>query len=606
MKHDIDFSIPALRAAYASGRLTPGRVLDEALARMQAAGDNPVWICRVPEAAARARAAALESLPAAERDRLPLYGIPFAVKDNIDVEGLPTTAACASYAYAPARSATAVRRLLDAGAMLLGKTNLDQFATGLVGTRSPWGACRNSFDERYISGGSSSGSAVCVATGMSSFSLGTDTAGSGRVPAAFNNLVGLKPTRGLVSTRGVVPACRSLDCVSVFALSCADALAVLDVLEGFDEEDPYSRSGSAQVFGPQRFRFAVPRADQLEFFGDEQYARLYAGAVRRLEQLGGLRVEVDLTPFLQAQELLYGGPWVAERLAQLEDFLEAHAEAFHPVTRQVVESGRGFSAADAFRGAYRLAALRRESEAIWKAADFMLVPGAPTIYTLAELEANPIEYNSRLGLYTNFVNLLDLAGITVPAGFRKDGLPFGVTLVGPAFTDRALAAIGARLHEASCEKVGATPWPVPPARVEPGGAPSTVHVAVVGAHLTGMPLNWQLTERGARLVRAARTAPDYRLYALADAVPPKPGLLRMEDGHGSCIEVEVWEMPLAGFGTFVAEIPPPLGMGSLTLENGETVKGFICEPYALRGCQDISALGGWRAYTRAAAAQEAK
>jgi allophanate hydrolase len=601
MNEESDFTLPALAAAYAAGRTTPTRVLAQALARMQAAGDNPVWISRVPEAAAMARAQALEHLPEAERARLPLYGIPFAVKDNIDVEGLPTTAACPEYAYTPARSATAVRRLLEAGAMLLGKTNLDQFATGLVGTRSPYGACRNAFDPAYISGGSSSGSAISVALGMASFSLGTDTAGSGRVPAAFNNLVGLKPTRGLVPTTGVVPACRSLDCISVFALSVADALTVLGVMEGVDAEDAYSRSGEGPAFGPARFRFAVPRADQLEFFGDEQYARLYAGAARRLEQIGGLRVEVDIAPLLQAQELLYGGPWIAERLAQLEDFLADHAEAFHPVTRAVVESGRCFSAADAFRGAYRLAALRRESEAVWKAADLLLLPGAPTIYTLAELEAHPIEYNSRLGLYTNFVNLLDLAGITVPAGFRKDGLPFGVTLVGPAFSDRSLAAIGARLHEAGCEKVGAMPWAVPAARIHAPASSSTVRVAVVGAHLSGMPLNGQLTERGARLVRTARTAPNYRLYALADQVPHKPGLVRVADGHGSCIELEIWELPTRDYGTFVAGIPGPLGIGTLELENGERLQGFLCESHAVQDKTDISAYGGWRSYVAALA-----
>lgn len=584
-----DFSIRSLRAAYLGGSLTPQDAVAACQARIEMGGDNPVWIERVPRATLAARTAALAALAPGARARLPLYGIPFAVKDNIDAEGLPTTAACPAFSYRPERSASVVRRLLDAGAILMGKTNLDQFATGLVGTRSPYGACRNAFDARYISGGSSSGSAVAAATGMVSFSLGTDTAGSGRVPAAFNNLVGLKPTRGLVSTLGVVPACRSLDCVSVFAQSCADALAVLDVIEGYDAADPYSRAAQdGPVFAPDAFCVAVPPKEQLEFFGDEDYAALYEAAVRRLERLGGRVVEVDLEPFLAAQALLYGGPWVAERLAPLESFLERHAAEFHPVTRRITESGRGFSAADAFRAQYRLAELRRASEAIWSRADLMLVPGAPTIYTLAEVEADPVELNSRLGLYTNFVNLLDLAAITVPAGFRGDGLPFGVTLIGPAFSDRSLAALGARLH--------AEEGVAPP-------SPATVRVAVVGAHLSGMPLNHQLTGRGARLLRTARTSPDYRLYALEDGAPPKPGLVRSGPGHGSCIEVEVWEMPVRNYGWFVAEIPAPLGIGTLRLEDGEAVQGFLCEQIATAGRTDITALGGWRGYLNSISAK---
>lgn len=582
MSTTFDFSISKLRAAYAAGALTPTRVVAECRARMEAGGDNPIWIHRVDKDALSARAGELEGLAPAERDRLPLYGIPFAVKDNIDVAELPTTAGCPQFAYTAERSASVVGRLLEAGAILVGKTNLDQFATGLVGTRSPYGACRNAFDERYISGGSSSGSAVSVAKGMVSFSLGTDTAGSGRVPAALNHLVGLKPTRGLVSTAGVVPACRSLDCVSVFAASCTEALAVLAVIEGYDEGDSYSRRAKEGAwFAAPSFRFAVPRTDQREFFGDTGYAGLFEAAVCKLAALGGRAVEIDLAPFLAAQALLYAGPWVAERLAPLEAFLDAHPEAFHPITRRITESGRRFTAADTFRAQARLAELRRESEAVWSGADLMLVPGAPTIYTLAELEAEPVELNSRLGLYTNFVNLLDLAAITVPAGFRADGLPFGVTLIGPAFSDRALAGIGA----AFCGEA-------------PVAAPSMVRarVAVVGAHLSGMPLNHQLTERGARLLRTTRTAPDYLLYALEDSTPPKPALVRTLAGHGSCIEVEVWEMPVENFGSFVAAIPSPLGIGTLTLEDGDAVQGFVCEHYATTGRPDITFLGGWRRY----------
>ncbi len=582
MQTKIDLSIPALRQAYASRSVTPAAVVDECIARADACAGNPIWIHRIPRAKVQARVQELDRIPVIERPGLALYGVPFVVKDNIDVEGLPTTAACPEFAYAPSRTAECVRRLLEAGAILLGKANLDQFATGLVGVRSPYGACRNSIDERYISGGSSSGSGVAVASHLASFSLGTDTAGSGRIPAAFNGIVGLKPTRGLVSTSGVVPACRTLDCVSIFARTVAEATQVLDVVEGFDAGDPFSRaSPAAPAFPATNFRLAVPKRDQLEFFGDAEYARLYEAAVRRLAGLGGKIVEVDYCPFLAVQDLLYGGPWVAERLSFLEGFLAEKPQAFHPVTRRITEQGRGFSAVDAFRGQYRLAELKRASEAVWSAADAMLVPAAPTIYTIAEVEADPVDLNSRLGLYTNFVNLLDLAALSVPAGHRNDGLPFGVTLIGPAFSDRSLAALGGRFLG---EPAG------------PRAEGNRIRIAVVGAHLSGMPLNHELTGRDARLVRASRTAPGYRLYALDDTTPPKPALVRSGDGHGSCIEVEVWEMPVAAFGSFVAGIPPPLGIGTLSLEDGEAVKGFLCEAWATAGKPEITSLGGWRNY----------
>ncbi|HEU4923811.1 MAG TPA: allophanate hydrolase [Burkholderiales bacterium] len=513
----------------------------EAYARIAAHADNPIFIHAVPKEEALERAAAA---------RGPLAGRLFAVKDNIDVAGLPTTAACPTFAYVANDTAPAVQKLLDAGAVLVGKTNLDQFATGLVGTRSPYGACRNAFDPSYISGGSSSGSAVAVALGIVDFALGTDTAGSGRVPAAFNNLVGLKPTRGLVSTQGVVPACRSLDCVSVFAKTCRDALEVFELMSRpFDPVAP-------------RFGVAVPR--QLEFHGDRDYERLFSEAVARLVALGGTVREIDFEPFLEVQLLLYG-PWVAERLAEgfpLDQML--------PVTRKVIESGARYSAADAFRAQHRLASLRKKCTF----EDILVVPGAPTIYRIAEVEADPIELNSRLGRYTNFVNLLDLAAITVPAGFRADGLPFGITLIGPAFSDYALAAAAARFHGEN----------------EIPGPASGVQLAVVGAHLAGMPRNHELTERGARLVRTTRTAWAYRLFALDG----KPGLVRAE--HGTSIEVEVWDMPARRFGDFVAGIPAPLGIGTLELEDGTRVKGFLCEHHAVQGRPDISSWGGWRAY----------
>jgi len=528
--------------------------------------ENPVWIHQAPEAS--------NALAASTG---PLAGLRFAVKDNIDVAGMPTTAGCAAYAYQPSRSATAVQKLLDAGAACAGKTNLDQFATGLSGMRSPYGECRNAFNPDYISGGSSSGSALAVALGMADFALGTDTAGSGRVPAAFNNVVGLKPTRGLVSTSGVVPACRSLDCISVFAKSCARALSVLEVMKGYDPADPYSRHENPVCLESRNLRVAVPRDP--EFYGDAAYASLFA---QSLEKLGGARVPVDFTPFLAAQQLLYDGPWLAERTAQLQAFMRQHAGEMHPVVREVIAGGNRYSAVDAFQAQYRLAALRRDTESVWEAADVLVVPGAPTIYTRAEMAADPVALNARLGLYTNFVNLLDLAAITVPAGFRPDGIPFGITLIGPAFSDRALAALGARF-------LGEADIPMPA---------TTVRVAVVGAHLSGMPLNGQLVERAAKLVRSARTSPSYRLYDLADG---RPGLVRENgsDGHGDCIDVEVWEMPHAGFGSFVAQIPPPLGIGTLDLEDGERVKGFVCENYAVAGKRDITSFGGWRRFVDA-------
>ncbi|MGH8620494.1 MAG: allophanate hydrolase, partial [Burkholderiales bacterium] len=453
------FDLASLAADYAARRYTPRDVVQEALARTEAAGDNPIWIHRASREELLAQADALMARAAPGTDasaRLPLYGVPFAVKDNIDVAGMPTTAACPAYAYLPTQHATAVAKLIAAGALVIGKTNLDQFATGLVGARSPYGTVRNSFDPRYISGGSSSGSGVAVSLGQVAFALGTDTAGSGRVPAAFNSIVGLKPTRGLVSNTGMVPACRSLDCVSVFALNCRDATRVLAAMEGYDAADPYSRRAEpAATLPASGFRFAVPQADQLEFHGDDAYRALFAASVERLQGLGGTPVTTDFAPFFAAQALLYSGPWIAERTAELGSFLDTHPDAVHPVTRQVVESGLGYTAVDAFRAQHRLAALARATEPVWENADLLLVPGAPTIYPIAAVHDDPVTLNSRLGLYTNFVNLLDLAALTVPAGYRPDGLPFGVTLIGPAFSDRALATLGARLHAAGCDTAGA-------------------------------------------------------------------------------------------------------------------------------------------------------
>jgi allophanate hydrolase len=573
-------SLGQLRAAYLARALRPRDLVATLLERMERRGDDHVWIDRVPRRELEARAAELEARSPAG---LPLYGIPFAIKDNIDLAGRPTSAACPEFAYTPAASAPVVQRLLDAGAIALGKTNLDQFATGLVGTRSPYGACANTFDARYISGGSSSGSAVAVAAGLASFALGTDTAGSGRVPAAFNNLVGLKPTLGLLSTRGVVPACRSLDCVSIFGLAARDTLAVLEVAQGFDAEDPYSRRAPSPppgAFG-ERFRFGVPQASGLEFFGDRDAERLFAVACAKLEALGGERVELDFRPYFEAARLLYEGPWVAERWLVVRELMQRKPEALHPVTRRVIEKAAAFSAADAFAAGYRMQALRRQAEAAWQQVALIVTPTAPTIYTIAEVEADPVTLNSRLGTYTNFVNLLDMSGLAVPAGFRPDGLPFGVTLLAPAFHERALCALAERMQVPAA------------APASPGAA---VRLVVCGAHMSGLPLNHELTERGARLVRRCRTAPRYRLYALEAFKPPRPGMLRAE--AGASIEVEVWELPAEQLGGFVDRIPAPLGIGTVELEDGEQARGFLCEQYATRGAREISALGSWRAYLR--------
>jgi len=598
--------IPDLRRGYADGSLTPARVmqqlLDLAEAEAEAADSSAarnIWITRLSRDAVMRH---VEALSGRSLDAMPLFGIPFVIKDNIDLEGVPTTAGCPDFAYTPERSARVVQRLLDAGAIPLGKSNLDQFATGLVGARSPYGACRNSFNPAFVSGGSSAGSAVAVAVGLASFSLGTDTAGSGRVPAAFNNIVGLKPSLGRLSTAGVVPACRSLDCVSIFALTAADAATVLEVAEGFDAADDYSRPLENRAL--TGVRVGVPRADQLKFFGDAEYARLFEATVRRLDAVGASAVEIDFAPFLDAARLLYEGPWIAERYAAVGAFLESNPAALLPVTRQIIEGGRTPSAAAAFNAQYRLQALKRSSERAWASVDVILTPTAGTIYSLDEVAADPIVRNAALGYYTNFMNLLDLAGVAVPAGFRSDGLPFGITLVGPRSTDRALLDWADQLHRASVNTLGASKQPLPPRRTPPPAAPlpaapltgpDHIAVAVCGAHMTGLPLNHQLRERGGSLLQTTRTNPCYRLFALPGGPPHRPGLIRVAGG-GAAIEVEVWSLPTAQVGSFLAAIPAPLSIGKLELESGAWVPGFLCEAVAAADAVDITEFGGWRRY----------
>ena len=591
----LDLSLPRLANAYRDGTLTPERLVEKLIVTRRAHADRNIWISEVSDDALRARA---RELMAADRNALPLYGVPFAIKDNIDFLELPTTAACPAFSYQPWESSPVVQALIDAGAIALGKTNLDQFATGLVGTRSPYGACGNAFDPEYLSGGSSSGSAVAVALGLASFSLGTDTAGSGRVPAAFNNLVGYKPTLGSLSMRGVVPACRSLDAMSIFALTADDARRVAEVAVRFDAEDPWSRAAQPAArrgFGrAATFRCGVPAAAQLEFFGNTDYARLFDEAVAHLRGLGGEPVEVDIEPLLETARLLYEGPWVAERYLATQALLTSQPDAMLEVTRKIIEGGAQPAAIDAFRAQYRLKALVRSAQPLWNSIDVLLLPTAGTHYRIAEERADPIRLNSTLGRYTNFVNLMDLAAVAVPAGFTAAGLPFGVSLIGPTWSDGDLLALAGRLQRATVSTMGATNLPLPPADA-PAPGNDFIDVMVCGAHLSGLPLNKQLLDRGARHVATTRTAPVYRFYALPGGPPFRPGLVRVSD-DGCAIEVEVWRVPAEHFGSFVAGIPAPLGIGKVKLEDGSEVSGFLCEPLGLEGAADISALRGWRAY----------
>jgi allophanate hydrolase len=583
-------SVVAVARSVASGARSAVDVAREALDRIAAydAVQPQAWITRVPQAAVLGRAAEVDARLKAGED-LPLAGATFAVKDNIDVAGLPTTAACPAFAYTPDRSATVVERLEAAGAILVGKTNLDQFATGLNGTRSPHGAPHCVFNRDYVSGGSSSGSAVAAGAGLVAFALGTDTAGSGRVPAAFNNLVGFKPSKGRWSTRGLVPACRSLDCISVFTASAADAALIDKVLAQFDPEDAYSRPAlwGRDLVRVDKPTVGVPRPHQLNFLGDAQSAALFAKAVERIHALDVHIVEVDIAPLLTAAQLLYAGPWVAERTAALEGLLKSNPGAIHPVVRAIVQAGVGMSAVEAFKGQYALQAHARLAEAMWDWIDVLLLPTAPTIYRIAEMLAEPVALNANLGLYTNFVNLLDMSAVAVPAGFRENGTGFGVTLIGPASRDPWLLDFAGR-YEAVAPAPAAPP-------LDLGARTATIKLAVVGAHLHGMPLHWQLTSRDARLVGAARTAAVYRLYAIANSTPPKPALIHVGEG-GAAIAVEVYELDVEAFGSFTAEVPAPLAIGTVTLEDGSQVKGFVAEPRATLDAEDITALGGWRAF----------
>ncbi|OZI67820.1 allophanate hydrolase [Bordetella genomosp. 4] len=586
------------QAAYRIHGAQPAELLGKLIADLDPT--DPAWICCADSVRLNSQLDALAQRLAAvdgELTRLPLYGVPFAIKDNIDAAGWPTTAACPAYAYTASEDAEIVRRLRAAGAILIGKTNLDQFATGLVGTRSPHGAVPNTFNPAYVSGGSSSGSASIVARGLAAFSLGTDTAGSGRVPAGFNNIVGLKPTKGWFSTRGVVPACRTLDCVSIFALTVADADSIATIAGGYDAQDPYSRPAPAMPAHLAREpRLAIPA--QLEFYGDAHAQAAYEEALQALQDMGATLEPIDYSAFRELAELLYQGPWVAERYAAVRELYERAPDEIDPVVRSIIEQAARYSAVDTFEAEYRRAALTRTIQQALSGFDALVVPTAPSIYTIAQLREDPIALNTRLGTYTNFTNLADLSALAVPAGLRADGLPSGITLIGLAWQDRILAELGRRWEDRQSGTLGATGRfksnAAPAAAATPAGAPQTVTVAVVGAHLRGMPLNHQLTSRHARFVEATHSAPTYRLYALANSTPAKPGMARVSDG--AAIALELWELSHTAFGEFVAEIPPPLGIGTLELADGRLVKGFICEPCGIAGARDITEFGGWRAY----------
>ncbi|MEY4506865.1 MAG: Allophanate hydrolase [Pseudomonadota bacterium] len=598
--NNIRLDLQTLRNAYLNG--LDVRDLIEAVWHRCQADDSNAFIHRLsPEALAPY----VDRLLTVEPSALPLYGVPFVIKDNIDLAGVPTTAGCPEFAYTPQKHAHVVQQLIEAGAIPMAKANLDQFATGLNGTRSPHGACKNAFNPQYISGGSSSGSAVSVAKGWASFALGTDTAGSGRVPAAFNNIVGLKPTCGLLSATGVVPACRSIDTISIFALNACDAHQVFLQAAGHDAADAYSRRAEPYGldFAEHGFRVGVPNAASLAFFDDPGAQAQFAAALDQLKRLGAELVEIDFAPFLEAARLLYDGPFVAERYVALERFMATHAQHVIEPVKSIVLAGQGLSAAQAFAGMYQLKHLKRVCDAVWQRVDCLVTPTAGTIYTIAAMQASPVALNSNLGRYTNFMNLLDYAAVAVPAGMLPHGpnagLPFGITLAAPAHKDTPLLKLADRFHR----QLGIGPGvavhetlPAPQWASHIDIKPDTIEVAVCGAHLSGLPLNHQLTSRGARLLGAFDSAPQYRLYALSGAGVARPGMVRVLSG-GESIAMELWALPAHTFGSFVAGIASPLGMGKVQLADGRWVCGFVCESAAVgEGATDITHHQGWRRY----------
>lgn len=589
---ELSLDLTRLRAAFGAG-LDPIDLIDAVYDRIDALGDPGIFISLVPRDESKMAAMALR-----DSERGPLWGVPFAVKDNIDVAGIETTAACPAFAYRPAAHAPAIEKLIAAGAIVIGKTNLDQFATGLVGVRTPYPAPKNPFDPSIIPGGSSSGSAVAVARGLVSFALGTDTAGSGRIPAGLNNIVGLKPSLGAISGRGMVPACRTLDTISIFALTVDDAWSVFETVAGADARYPWSRpvAPASLSAAPARMRIGVPREEDLDFFGDGAAERAWRAALGVAESIGASFVPVDMRPFREVARLLYEGPWVAERHAATRDFLGKHSDEMLPVTRGIIEGALKFSATDAFAAIYELARLKHETRAVLASFDALFVPTLPLIPKVADLSADPLTPNARLGSFTNFVNLLDLAALAVPSPMREDGLPAGATLIARRGSDATLASLGRVLHQKADLTMGATGARPPPlAKLSPT-PDEMIEIVVMGAHLSGMPLNQELTSLGAVFRGATKTAPSYRLYALAGGSPQRPGLLRVTKHEGAEIAVEIWALAPDAFGRFVAGVPAPLSIGTIRLADGSAAKGFLVEAEGLAGAVDISHFGGWRAY----------
>ncbi len=593
-------TIRGLLSAYQQRLLTPEHVIEHLLNQCDRYADHNIWISRLSREQIQPY---LDKLANHSPATLPLYGIPFAIKDNIDLQGIPTTAACPAFAYTPKQSAFVVQQLIDAGAIPVGKTNLDQFATGLVGTRSPnpWGPCKNAFNKDYISGGSSSGSAVAVALGLVSFALGTDTAGSGRVPAAFNNLIGVKPTRGLLSNTGVVPACRSLDCVSIFALTTDDANAVLSVTASYDADDDYARCNSfdnnQRHYGSAAtpLTIAVPKPGQLTFFGSASAQQLFFDSINKLKEMGARIHEIDFSPFLDAARLLYEGPWVAERYAAIEKLIHDQPESLLPEIRTIIGGAAGNSAVDCFKAEYQLQHYRKLAENILAKVDCIVTPTAGAIYTIKQVQADPIKLNSNLGYYTNFMNRLDCAAVAAPAGFLTNGCPFGITFFGPAMADRKLLSIANMWQQHLRLSPGALGQSLPPTQASEIAFNNSTPVVVCGAHLKGLPLNWQLTERGATFREPTQTAAKYRMYVLPGGSPQRPGLIR-DELNGAAIEAEIWEVPKDQFGSFVANIPSPLGIGKVELKDGRWLPGFICEAYSVNNAREITGFQSWRKY----------
>jgi allophanate hydrolase len=590
-----NLSVSGLLERYRHGEFSPREFLTRQLKLVQRFDTNPAWIACLSHEQLEPY---LQRLDSSSAGNLPLYGVPFAIKDNIDLAGLPTTAACPAFAYTAEQSASAVQRLIEAGAVPMGKTNMDQFATGLVGTRSPYGVCHSVFSSDHISGGSSSGSAVAVAEGLVAFSLGTDTAGSGRVPAAFNNIVGLKPTRGLLSNTGIVRACRSLDCISIFALTAGDARLVFEQARGPDSSDEYSRDmHTAPMSVRPNPRVAIPLDNRLEHFGDRDAIVAHRQALGRLAAAGWELVATDFSPFFEAARLLYQGPWVAERQAAFGEFAAKNPEAVLPLLHQILSPGDRFSAAEVFEFQYRLQQLKAQADRILANYDFALTPTVPSHYRIDQVSADPISLNSNLGTYTNFMNLLDLSAVAVPAGFTDSDLPWGVTLFAPAFHDYRLLAYADQVQRILPMPLGKSGQAALNQVDEIPARSDRLALAVCGAHMSGLPLNHQLLDRDGILTEKTTTATGYRLFALEGGPPQRPGLLRDEDAP-TRIDVEVWSLPMASFGSLLESIPPPLGLGKIQLADGRWVSSFICEPWGIQTGKDISSLGSWRNFVQ--------